>query len=207
MNTPAHILISIASLTRGRSAQAGKVNQSSYLWPATIGATLPDAPMFAFYAIEKLIVGSTEREIWTTRYFLPGWQDFFDVFNSVPICLIALSIALALRRTWVVVLCVSMLLHFAFDLPLHHDDGHRHFWPLTDWRFASPVSYWDTKHFGIWAAGSEFAISVVCFVIAFRRHTNTLVRSGLVTLVAIYSLMMWGYFAYVTRVAVAGFAG
>lgn len=199
MNTPAHILISIATLTRERSASSQESEQPSYLWPATIGAILPDAPMFAFYAIEKLIVGSTEREIWSTCYFLPAWQDFFDVFNSVPICLIGLSIALAMRRTWPAVLFASMLLHFLCDLPLHHDDGHRHFWPLTNWRFASPVSYWDPKHFGVWAAASEYAISVVCFAIAIWRHKSKLIRSALIALAVIYSVMTCGYFIYVLR--------
>jgi len=36
-----------------------------------------------------------------------------------------------------------MALHALFDFPLHHDDGHRHFWPFSEFRFDSPVSYWD----------------------------------------------------------------
>ena len=197
MNTPAHILVSIATLTRRRSENVDGEKTPSYLWPATIGAILPDAPMFAFYAIEKLIVGSTEREIWSTRYFMPAWQDFFDVFNSVPICLVLMLIALAMRRTWWVILFASMLLHFACDLPLHHDDGHRHFWPLLDWRYASPVSYWDPSHHGIWAAAGEFVLSVVCFVIAWRRHRETMFRIAIGGLAAVYSFMSFGYFAYV----------
>lgn len=153
--------------------------------------------MFAFYAIEKVIVGSTEREIWTTRYFVPAWQDFFDLFNSVPICFIAILIALAMRRTWWVVLFASMLLHFACDLPLHHDDGHRHFWPLVDWRYASPVSYWDPDHHGIWAAAGESILACACFFIAWRRHREKLVRVAMGILAVIYCVMTCGYFVYV----------
>lgn len=66
MNTPTHLLLSVAALTR-----RGEAGQSSHLTPTVVGAILPDSPMFAFYAIEKWVRGSTEREIWTTQYFLP----------------------------------------------------------------------------------------------------------------------------------------
>lgn len=33
--------------------------------------------MFVFYAIEKFVLGNSEREIWTTRYFLPAWHYYW----------------------------------------------------------------------------------------------------------------------------------
>ena len=41
-----------------------------------------------------------------------------------------------------------MALHSVGDFLLHHDDAHRHFFPFSEWRFQSPVSYWDPRYYG-----------------------------------------------------------
>ena len=64
MNTPAHIIINLLCL--------GREDKKKVITPVVIGALLPDAPMFVFYGIEKFLLGSSEREIWSTRYFLPA---------------------------------------------------------------------------------------------------------------------------------------
>ena len=42
----------------------------------------------------------------------------------------------------------AALLHLAFDLPLHHSDARPHFWPLSDWVFRPPLSYWNPARHG-----------------------------------------------------------
>ena len=182
MNTPTHVMISLALLSK-----RGMDGQPTYILPSIAGAVLPDVAMFAFYGVEKFVLGNSEQEIWSERYFLPQWQDIFDVFNSVPILGIALAISLIARRRGWVVLFLSMLLHVACDLPLHHDDGHRHFWPLRDWRFASPVSYWDPNHYGGPAAVAELVLFVGCYAWAMIKHQRLAIRIGL-TLLAIAHL-------------------
>lgn len=193
MNTPTHLMLSAASLTR-----KGENGDSTLMIPALIGAILPDAPMFLFYAVEKFVLGSSERDIWNTRYFTDGWQDFFDLFNSVPIVLIGMFLAWKWGSTSLMILFASMLLHIAADFPLHHDDGHRHFWPLSDWRYESPVSYWDPNHFGRPAAMMEVALFVACYAWSMRKHRNWKIRLGLSTLAVIhigfltFALLIWG---------------
>lgn len=154
--------------------------------------------MFVFYAVERLILGSTEREIWTTRYFLPPWQDFFDLFNSIPLALIGMLIAWRIRHTAALIFFASMLLHIAFDFPLHHDDGHRHFWPLSDWRFASPVSYWDVNHFGVYASTAELGLFVGCYLLAIWRHQRRCIRVAVSILAVVhlgfmtFAITHWG---------------
>lgn len=139
MNTPAHVIASCVLLP----------HRAGWLPTAAVvtGAILPDLPMFLFYAYQK-VMGRGERDIWGTLYFDPAWQNFFDWFNSIPLA--AVLLALCWWRGWEIgtLLFASILLHCLCDLPLHHDDSHRHFFPLTDWRFASPVSYWDPAHHG-----------------------------------------------------------
>lgn len=158
MNTPAHIAASLLvwkDETGWRSASA-----------VVIGAVLPDAPMFAFYAWQKLVARQTESEIWTKLYFQDGWQLFFDVFNSIPLMLLVMAISHWFGFRWGVLLGASALLHLCCDLPVHHDDAHRHFLPFTHWRFASPISYWDPRHHGLAFMVLElvFAISVCVYV-------------------------------------------
>lgn len=181
MNTPTHVMISLAALTR-----RGDDSEPTYATPAVAGALIPDAPMFAFYGIEKFVLGSSERAIWTTRYFLPQWQDFFDLFNSMPIAAAGLFIAWRAGRFAWCVFFGSMLLHILCDLPLHHDDGHRHFWPLSDWRFASPVSYWDVNHNGRYAAIGEALLFIVCYVVVMKRHEQFKIRAGATLLMLVH---------------------
>ena len=211
MNTPTHIMLSIALLTRdGRKVPDHRCDtpattsdlgenglRQSYLVPAIVGAIIPDAAMFVFYPIEKGWIGSTEQEIWNTRYFLPAWQDLFDVFNSFPLVIIGLLLASCLGRPGWIVLFASVLLHLVCDLPLHHDDGHRHFWPLLQWRFESPVSYWDPRHFGKIAGSLELLLFVACYDVSLRKHASTGVRVGLtllaVTHFSVMSLAFWWF--------------
>lgn len=139
MNTPAHALVNLLLVSRRNRPEA--------VLPLTIGSLLPDAAMIGFYGYLRL-TGVPEAAIWQRHYHNPGWQAFFDVFNSLPLIAAAGIAARLAGWRWGVWLFLGMGLHALFDLPLHHTDAHRHFWPLSDWRFHSPVSYWDANHFG-----------------------------------------------------------
>ena len=60
-----------------------------------------------------------------------------------------------------------MILHCLTDLPLHHDDAHAHFLPLSNWRFESPISYWDARHHGRLIAAVEmlFVLGSACVLV------------------------------------------
>jgi hypothetical protein len=139
MNTPAHVAASLF-LWRKEPGWSGAA-------AVTIGAIIPDAPMFGFYAYQKLS-GQSENEIWTHLYFDEQWQLLFDFFNSIPIFLALIAVFYIAGFRWGALLAGSALLHLFCDFPLHHDDAHRHFLPFISWRFESPVSYWDPNHHG-----------------------------------------------------------
>lgn len=153
MNTPAHIAASLL-VWRGESGW-------SVASAITIGAILPDAPMFAFYAYQKLAAGATESQIWSTEYFRDDWQLFFDLLNSIPLAIVGIVISRLIGFRWGVLMFASALLHVCCDFPVHHDDAHRHFLPLTNWRFVSPVSYWDPEHFGLYFLIGELLFAVI----------------------------------------------
>lgn len=183
MNTPAHLVVSAVLLGRGSGPS---------LWfPISFGAVLPDLPMFVFYFYERLWAGRSEMLIWTERYYDASWQGFFDTFNSLPLIAGALVIAHWRGSKGFVALLLSMALHVAGDFFVHREDGHRHFFPFTDWHFISPVSYWDPAHHGL-IFGSFEALGVVLGSVVLIRRREVWRRIGVACL-AIY--LVYGAFA------------
>ena len=111
--------------------------------------------MIAFYVYQRTVLATPEALIWSDSYFQPNWQLVFDLFHSIPLlCLMAL-ISWRAKAPRMLAFIASMLLHCLADLPLHHDDAHAHFRPISDWRFESPISSWDPLHHGRLLAGVE----------------------------------------------------
>ncbi|MHC4996121.1 MAG: hypothetical protein ACYTGQ_13830 [Planctomycetota bacterium] len=166
MNTPAHAILNLVVLGR----QPPGAPRRPYVAATLLGALLPDLPMFGFVFWHRWAVGTPWRRIWNYEYFRDEWQAFFDVFNSLPLIAVLFALGKWRRSRFVCLVAASMALHVAFDLPLHHDDGHGHFFPFTDWRFESPVSYWDRQHYGhiFWAL--EKAMVVAGGVLLVIRH-------------------------------------
>lgn len=45
---------------------------------------------------------------------------------------------------------LGCIFHISLDIPVHHDDGPLLLYPINDdWRFYSPISYWDPNYYGI----------------------------------------------------------
>jgi hypothetical protein len=153
MNTIAHMVIASAALSRPASSRRN--------WAVLTGAILPDASMFVFFAWSRL-QGWSGAETWNVQYWNEPWQTLGAVSNSFVLFGLAFAIAFWRRRPLLAILAVAALLHLALDFPLHADDAHRHFWPVSDWRFASPVSYWDANHNGLIGG----AIETVCALAA-----------------------------------------
>jgi len=151
VNTPAHAVLNLVLL--------GATKESNRALPVLVGAVLPDLPIVVLYAYERLR-GMPEAWIWGTAYYDPHWQAVIDALHSFPLILAVLGVAGFFRWRRVGLVCASMLLHAAADFFLHHDDAHRHLFPLLDWRFASPISYWDPRYFGN-VIGLAEAIGVV----------------------------------------------
>ena len=207
MTTPAHAALSLIVL--GRSERNAL--------PVALGAVAPDAPMLVFYLWERLVRGVSEGRIWSERYFDPGWQVVFDIPSSIPLLALALCILLVLvgrrstgrlpasgvaatprpaRLTAATLFVASMILHALGDLPLHREDAHRHFFPVSDWRFTSPVSYWDPDHYGGYAAVGEVVLVLAVSVFLFRayRGRGRWIVAGVAGVYALFigfAVLMW----------------
>src|SRR4051812_1136161 len=113
---------------------------------ALAGALPPDLPAILLCAWALRVQGRSPGEVFGSLYWSPTWQAVFAPTHAFPVWGAALTAALALRSPALVAFAASGLLHLACDFPLHVTDAHRQFWPLSDWRFRSLVSYWDPAH-------------------------------------------------------------
>lgn len=186
MNTPGHAVLNLAVL--------GREDRGDLHVPIAVGALLPDAPMLVFYAWARLVAKLPEATIWSEAYFAAGWQLVFDVFHSIPLALAVAALGWWAGREAVGWLGASVFLHGLVDLPLHADDAHAHFLPLTDARFESPISYWDPSRHGGVVAALEIAVVGLLAVVVWRRLETAWGRALLALGLSTYVLEMawWG---------------
>lgn len=184
MNTPAHVIVS-------GLAVGARPGLRPYWLAITLGALLPDAPMVGFYLWERFVLGVPEMTIWREHYHEPGWQALFDAFNSLPLAAAAALLAWWMARPAWLALALSVGVHCLADLPLHHHDAHRHFWPLLDWRFRSPISYWDPRFHGQWFGIAEAALTVAGAVLLWQRRALAWKLVGALTLAVYAAFLGW----------------
>ena len=153
MNTPGHYILNLALL--------GKTIAPQQNLAIAIGAILPDLPIFVFYFVAKFVYKMPESKIWSEAYYEPFWHNTVALFHSIPLALVGIAVCYVLGWQVGIVLGISMICHSLLDLPVHHDDAHRHFFPLSNYRFISPFSYWDTNHYGRIVAFVEMALVII----------------------------------------------
>jgi hypothetical protein len=190
MNTPIHVVLNL-TLLKAKTEETKILCLQAVL----LGALLPDLPMFFFFVVESVINGESQSTIWGQLYFRQDWQNLFDSFNSIPFVLMGLSAAYYFGSTFWLYLLLSMSLHIMGDFPLHHDDGHHHFFPISGWRFDSPISYWDPRYYGRVFRVIEMIIAIGGCVILYRRATAKLLKSVFLVVGAIYVFAAVAWFA------------
>jgi membrane-bound metal-dependent hydrolase YbcI (DUF457 family) len=188
MNTQTHIIMGAALFGRDIPRRA---------WIGALGGFLPDIPMIAI-VIGLKIAGTPDQVIFDEMY----WQNWWQITNGIAHNfwlwggLLALSVfmrerlsaSLAAIEGWSLsaVFAVSALLHVFVDFLCHREDAHMSLWPVTRWKFMSPVSYYDSEHYGRWFSLFEAGLGLVLAVLLFRRFRNVFVRAALGLAIFLY---------------------
>lgn len=180
MNTPGHAVVNLLLL--------GKRDRPNLFAPIALGSIVPDLPMLLFYFHQKVWLATPEHTIWSESYYLAGWQAFFDLVHSLPLIALAGLVAYAAKSPRVVAFLASMMMHAVCDLLLHRNDAHRHFFPLSEWRFVSPVSYWDPRYYGGVVSSVEVLVVVVGASWLFKQYPGKGARGFLGFILASYAL-------------------
>jgi hypothetical protein len=177
MNTPAHLIFAAAAFA---DPARRKVTAA-----ALAGGLAPDLSLYLMVGTSLYLLDIPAREVFGQLYFSPAWQQVFAVDNSFVVWGVLLALAMRLRAPALTAFAGAGLLHLAFDFPLHHDDARRHFWPLTDWAFASPLSYWDRAHFGGVVGPIEIAACAGLTLVLLWRFRGWRARAGFAALFAL----------------------
>lgn len=178
MQTQTHVLVAALFLTR---PAARRENTAVFC-----GALAPDASIFILFAWARGIAGIPEHTLWGETYWSEPWQTLSALSNSVPLYALLLVLGLLSGRRMLLLFGTAALIHLALDLPLHALDAHRHFWPLSDWRFISPVSYWDPAYHGRWMMLGEAMLGITASILLWRRFNTRVPRTVLALLATAY---------------------
>lgn len=162
MNTPTHLLIGVAVF--------GRAHKPALTTAALLGALAPDLSLYLMIFWAVYLQGKPHHEVFDQLYYSDAWQAVFAVDNSFILWGIVLGVAIWRRWPLLLGFAGAAFLHLLCDFPLHGEDARRHFWPLSDWVFHSPVSYWDRRHYGGIVGALELGVALAMIVILWRRH-------------------------------------
>ena len=190
MNSPTHSLIALALLT--------KKGEKKRNWAVFIGAFIPDAFIYIGWVWLTFIKGEPQSRIWDEIYFDAPMQLVASMFNSIPIYGLLALIGYWQRKTiWgllILVFALAALLHISLDFPVHGHDAYAHFWPFSDWKFHSGLSYWETALHAKWVGTAEAIIGLSSIYLLWRRFPKRWVHIILAILGLLYfamTVMRW----------------
>jgi hypothetical protein len=188
MHTQTHVLMGAALFGRRVPKRA---------WIAVVGSIAPDVPMLLIVLGLKLS-GVPARQIFDELY----WENWWQVTNAIGhnfwlwggLSILAVfmrergAATLASIQGWTLtfIFSASALLHSVIDFLCHREDAHMSLWPLTRWKFISPVSYWDDAHYGRWFGLFETALGVMLCILLMQRFQNRWTRGTLGVALALY---------------------
>jgi len=174
VNTPAHLIFGLAAF-----GQAGKPRVTT---AAAIGALLPDLSLYAMVGWCIFVLGVPPRIVFREYYYSDDWQFVFAIDNSMVLWGLMLCVAIWRRSAVWIAFAGAGLLHLVFDFLLHNYDARMHLWPLSNWVFESPFSYWDTRFHGRAIGMLELTVSLILCGLLLLRFRKSLARLGIVAL-------------------------
>ena len=107
---------------------------------AFAGALILDLTLYLMVGTHLLLLGTDPQVLFGQLHFSERWQAIFRIDNSTVLGGMGLAFSIWARSVRAIALCGAALLRLGLDFLLHHDDGRAHCWPLTTWKFQSPVS-------------------------------------------------------------------
>lgn len=172
---------------------------------AVAGGLVPDFMLTALF-FNARFQGVSTGTIFNDLFWSEKWSNLMAPGNSFVLFAIFLIVGIVLQKssgtktrigTLIVVFCVSAYLHLITDFFLHAEDARVQFWPLSDWIFHPPVSYWDGRYYGNWFQPFEIALGFLCLAILFNRYRSRIVRIILISVMILYLAMpLFFYFSY-----------
>jgi LexA-binding, inner membrane-associated putative hydrolase len=134
-----------------------------WVWRLAYGAVLPDLPyvfLLAYYSLQLRVNGLVDLGVWDRAWRHPLIVSLHSFIPCLAFGVLLGSFALLLHftrsnpppwpavRAWAVPVWVGWLSHVIIDMLTHRSDGYPVFYPLSVYRFPTPVSYWEPAFHG-----------------------------------------------------------
>lgn len=174
MNTSAHV-------TFGATVVARR-NRPWVTVAAFAGALAPDVSLYLLAGWALFVQGLLSEHVFGKLYSSEEWRAVFRVDRSILVWSLLPAAAFWTRLDLSVAFAGAALLHLTIELPLHAADAGPHFWPLTDWVFASPLSYWNRNLHAGFVGPVEETISAALAGVLMVRLRSHAARSAVATL-------------------------
>lgn len=158
-----------------------------------VGGIAPDIALYVlnlaaivyYPLVDGLSLSEAHQRGMDDLYFnSPWWIVGHNVLHAPLLLVAAFAGAALITSPWrrcIRCFVAGALLHSLIDIAVHHDDGPLVFFPVS-WsiRFASPVSYWDPEHFGLFMRPLDLVITATGVVWLMRWwRTRSTTRSEL----------------------------
>lgn len=143
-----------------------------------LGAVLPDLPYIFLFAAAALRGGPSalaDLELWDSLWRSPLVSS---LHSFVPWGAVLLT-TLVLRRARgpgkalgrAIAFVLGWGVHVMLDMLTHRSDGYPIFWPVSEYRFPTPVSYWEPGYHGAaFALICDGSIAVLLLRLAAQRR-------------------------------------
>ena len=180
-----HTLLALALFTR----KDEKVRN----WNVFAGSVIPDSFIYVGWLVLTYVYKIPKETIWDEVYFDEPMQTIASLFNSVPLYVAILGIGFYFRKTiWGMAMMffgLAALSHIALDFPVHNHDAYAHFQPFTDWKFISPISYYERHLHGNMVGLVDAGLAIGASVVLWRRFDQKWVH-GILALMILAMITM-----------------
>ena len=160
MITTSHAILNAALL--------GRKEKPTYHLAVILGSILPDLPMFIYFAFYLL----HHSKIHVTPAYINEYhyrQLWVDWGHSIPLALAGALLCYLFKFLPGLYFSLGMFLHSLEDLPVHSEYAHRHFLPFSNYRYFSPLSYWNPNYHANIVAPLEWLAVVISIAVLWRR--------------------------------------
>lgn len=169
MITPSHLIYSWAL---ARKTEKPENHSKKRTLAFVLGALFPDTPTYVFFLVCGVILGIPHEMLWDDIYFNSGWSIPITLTHSFIIWPILIAFSGYFGWKLLKWFSISALFHALVDFCVHTDDAYRHFYPFSDWKFKSPVSYWNNAEYGQYVSLFDSFLVILLLVYLYTRYQN-----------------------------------
>jgi hypothetical protein len=169
MITPSHIIYSWALAKKTENTAQ---NNSKRTLAFVLGALFPDTPTYVFFLVCGVILGYSGPAMWDDMYFNSGWAIPITLTHSFILWPLLIAIASYFSWKFLRWFSISALFHAAVDFFVHTDDAYRHFWPFSNWKFHSPISYYNPHEYGLYVGAFDSLLILGLLTYLYTKYTG-----------------------------------